>query len=116
MSEPLTGHGLASFDRLVSDGRQDGTLYLIDSADLRSLYEALLAAGVTGVTIGDLGNRPQYWLLKLAIHNGGASLDGNVNRLLSNWKQYGTIMFIGPDDINTLFEVMLSADIDVDLE
>jgi len=74
MSWPLTGKPLAEFNRLLSDWRQYGTFPFLGPDDINRLYDVLVAAGVTGVTLTDLALRPQYWLIQLSILVGsGAS-------------------------------------------
>lgn len=40
----------------------------------------------------------------------------DFNRMLSDWKQYSTFPFIGPDDIDRLYNVLLSAGLHPQLE
>ncbi len=65
-----------------------------------------------------MGNRPQYWLLRLADHLGN-TLTGkplaDFSLMLKDWNQYSTFPFIGPDDINRLFSVLIAAGLTVTL-
>lgn len=65
MSWPLTGKPLAEFNRLLNDWKQYGTFPFIGPDDIKRLFDVLVASGLSP-RLDDVGNRPQYWLLKLA--------------------------------------------------
>ncbi len=70
---PLTGQALADFNRMLSDWKQYSTFPFIGPDDINRLYNVLIAAGLKP-QLEDVGNRPQYWLLQLAIQAGSGSV------------------------------------------